>query len=54
MQYLEQQKKQGEVEKLIKGLRQTAEVKVNLPPAPAEAAGSPEPDATAAPATPAP
>ncbi|HEX8312073.1 MAG TPA: peptidylprolyl isomerase [Chthoniobacteraceae bacterium] len=42
MAYLQQQKKQVEVEKLVKGIRAGAEVKVNLPPAPPEPAGGPE------------
>lgn len=50
--YLKQQKKQAEVEKLVREMREKAEVKVNLPaPAPVAA---PTPGAPNAPAAPAP
>ena len=36
--YLKQQKRQGEIEKVVKGLREKADVKINLPEAPKPAA----------------
>ena len=42
--YLKQQKRQGEIEKVVKGLREKADVKINLPEAPKPPA-LPEPSA---------
>jgi hypothetical protein len=52
MAYLQQQKKQTEIEKLVKELRAGAEVKINLPPAPPEPTESPEAEAPSTPAAP--
>ncbi len=60
--YLKQQKKQGEVEKLVKGIREKADVKINLPTPAAPVAPTPISEAVseavtapvAAPAAPAP
>ena len=49
--YLKQQKRQGEIEKVVKGLREKADVKINLPEAPKlpEAPGLSAPPAPAQP-----
>jgi parvulin-like peptidyl-prolyl isomerase len=48
--YLEQQKKQGEVQKVIQDLRAKADVKINLPEAPAPTGAAGPADAPATPA----
>jgi len=52
--FLKQQKRQGEIEKVVQGIREKAEVKINLPEAPKPPAPPTQPDPAKQPAPPKP